>query len=284
MPFSTYDIPISDDESIQFDASDASDTHDVHLQALSDRNTQLKVMHINTQSMVSTFDNLLLAANEYPFDIITMSETWLKDNDLLLQHVTIPGYCHAFRHRDRVRGGGVGIYLRESIKFKRRKDIESRYSDLEHLWIEVPRRNKHSKVLIGTVYRSESQMSFSDWIQKFDDLLSDLAVSWDGMLLITGDFNIDLLKPDRPNARKYIELTKTFNLEQLVNKPTRITKSRTTLIDHFITNIPQRVTYTNVLPHLMISDHDAPYVCLNARVTRFVPRFKLIRIENRFYS
>ena len=108
-----------------------------------------------------------------------MSKTWLKDNDLPLQHVTIPGYCHTYFHnRDRTRGGGVGVYLKESLKFKRRKDIESCYSNLEHLWIEIPRRNRNSNLLIGTLYRSDSQMNFQDWLQDFEELLSDLAISW----------------------------------------------------------------------------------------------------------
>ena len=34
----------------------------------------------------------------------------LKENNLLLQHVAIPGYVHAFNNRDRLRGGGVDIY------------------------------------------------------------------------------------------------------------------------------------------------------------------------------
>ena len=58
-----------------------------YMQALTDREKQLKIMHINTQSMVSTFDDLLMTLRQYPFDVITMSETWLKDNELLLQHV-----------------------------------------------------------------------------------------------------------------------------------------------------------------------------------------------------
>ena len=32
----------------------------------------------------------------------------------------------------------------------------------------------------------------------------------------------------------------------------------------------------------MISDHDAPYVCINVRITRFVPRYKFIRNEKNF--
>lgn len=40
--------------------------------------------------MDSTIDGFLLTVNRYSFVIITMSETWLKQNDLLLEHVTIP--------------------------------------------------------------------------------------------------------------------------------------------------------------------------------------------------
>ena len=67
-----------------------------------------------------------------------MSETWLKNNPLLLQHVNIPGFCNAFRNRDEIKGGGVGVYVKETTKFKRRTDIENRYPKIEHLWIELP--------------------------------------------------------------------------------------------------------------------------------------------------
>jgi hypothetical protein len=30
--------------------------------------------------MVSSFDELVLLIKEYPYDVITMSETWLKNN------------------------------------------------------------------------------------------------------------------------------------------------------------------------------------------------------------
>ena len=51
------------------------DCSDTHLDALTSHENQLRFMHINTQSMVSTFDQLLFTINCYPFDIIAMSET-----------------------------------------------------------------------------------------------------------------------------------------------------------------------------------------------------------------
>ena len=52
---------------------------DIYLEALNNRNKQMKIMHINTQSVISTFDGLLMTLRQYPFDVISMSETWLKN-------------------------------------------------------------------------------------------------------------------------------------------------------------------------------------------------------------
>ena len=75
-----------------------------------------------------------------------------------------------------------------------------------------------------------------------------------------------------------------MSLQQFVSKPTRTTCTQhsSTLIDHIITNIPNQVTHTDVISSLMISDHDARYVCINVRITRFVPRYKFIRNEKNF--
>ena len=94
--------------------------------------------------MTSTFDDLLLVIRTYCFDIVTLCETWLKDNPQLLNHVFISGYGHEFRNREQIRGGGVGAYIKETVKYKRRKDIESKYPDLEHLWLEIQGRNEQT--------------------------------------------------------------------------------------------------------------------------------------------
>ena len=83
--------------------------------------------------MISNFDELLLVIQKYGFDILTLSEKWLKENPQLLSHVSIPSYASEFRNRDKVKGGGVGAYIKTNVKYNRRKDIESRYSNLEHL-------------------------------------------------------------------------------------------------------------------------------------------------------
>ena len=275
-----HNLSLSDEESLA--SSDNEVMVDTHLEALNNKDKQMKIMHINTQSMISTFDGLLMTLRQYPFDFISMSETWLKNNPVLLQHVNIPGYCNAFRNRDEIKGGEVGVYVKETIKFKRRTDIENRYPKIEHLWIELPGRNKNSKMLLGTIYRSQSQMHFSEWLETLEDLLSELVCSWDGMLLLAGDVNIDILKQNNLDVKRYTEVLDSLNLEQVITKATRATKSSKTLIDHIVTNLRQRITYSNVLLCPLVSDHDAPYITVNVRVPRYEPRYKFIRNEKQF--
>ena len=126
-------------------------------------------------------------------------------------------------------------------------------------------------MLLGTIYRSDTILSYSTWLDNFNDLLSDILIGWDGMLILTGDINIDLLRPDKTEIKKYNDVLDSLNLDQLVTKTTRITPHSTTLIDHIITNMKQQVTHCDVLPAPLISDHDAPYICANVRVPRFLP-------------
>lgn len=64
-----------------------------------------------------------------------------------------------------------------------------------------------------------------------------------------------------------------------MKSPTRKGKS---LIDHVVTNSSCKIKTCDVLPTPEISDHDAVFVCLNNRVARFEPRFKIIRDMKNF--
>jgi len=51
------------------------------------------------------------------------------------------------------------------------------------------------------------------WLDNFEDLISYITAQWDGLLVITGDMNFDLLGlPDAP-TRQYISLFDTLNVK-----------------------------------------------------------------------
>ena len=55
--------------------------------------------------------------------------------------------------------------------------------------------------------------------------------------LITGDLNLDRLRPDRREGKILLDLEEVHNLQCLIIKPTRITKTSETLLDVILTKL-----------------------------------------------
>ena len=151
-----------------------------------------------------------------------------------MDYINIPGYDLLYNNRETIRGGGVGLYVKQTPTHKRRKDIEEKFQDLEHVWMELPGHNKNSRLLVGVIYRSENMLSFNDWLSKFEESLGYITATWDGPIYLTGDINIDILCPSNSNTKRYLNVLNQFNLKQIVDKPTRVTKDTASLIDHII--------------------------------------------------
>ena len=152
--------------------SDANYTNE-QLKKLDELKKHISICHLNTQSMSSTFDEFQFMINQTKFDVITLSETWLKNDKHLLEYVRLPGYELAYRNRDEKRGGGVGIYIRDMIEFKVRSDISKLDDSIEHLWVEIQGKKKNSACLIVVFYQPSSENNKKlEWIEKLDSVLS----------------------------------------------------------------------------------------------------------------
>ena len=125
-------------------------------------------------------------------------------------------------------------------------------------------------------------MPLKDWLEKFEAILSHPTTTWDGLIVVSGDMNIDLNDNNSTTKNNYMETLSALNLHQHVNKSTRITNKTSTLIDYIISNASDRMSYTNVLPCPLVSDHDAVYACVNINVPGFEIRYKFIRHEKDF--
>ena len=83
----------------------------------------LDIGHLNVCGLFAKIDLLSLFMKKYDFDIFGVTETLLKDS-LLTPLIEIEGYN--FERRDRGKaGGGVGVYLKTSIEYIRRQDLEN---------------------------------------------------------------------------------------------------------------------------------------------------------------
>ncbi len=100
------------------------------------RTRGLKVCHLNVRSLLPKIDKLRLFISKNPFDVIAVSETWLKPstpND----EIDIPNYSIYRNDRTDKTGGGMAFYVRNGLPFRLRGDLQS--SDIETCWIEIIR-------------------------------------------------------------------------------------------------------------------------------------------------
>ena len=140
---------------------------------------------------------------------------------------------------------GLLIYIHESISFKYLTDIQNH--NIESLWLEI--YLKQSKpITIGYIYRNPSE--HVNWIDKFISMMENVCTKSTETILL-GDFNIDLTK----HHKLWTESYKSFNLTQIIDRPTRITPNSQTLIDHIYTTSTHTVIET-CSPSLGTSDHN----------------------------
>ena len=122
--------------------------------------------------------------------------------------------------------GGVIVYVKESLYYKRRSDLES--GNLECIWIEIILRNK--RVLCGTLYRPpNSDSTYFSLLEESMGLAYDTGIR---DIIITGYFNINILTAE--GNRKISSLCQQFGLTQLLQEPTHFTEHSSSLIDLFL--------------------------------------------------
>lgn len=199
-------------------------------------NNNLSFVHYNVQSILSKLD--ILHTELFDFDILAFTETWLNptvDSDEL----SLLSYNKPER-KDRVGDshGGVMLYVKETLYYKRRHDLEIR--DIESIWIELVNHHKH--ILFGLYYRPpNSDANYYTNIENSLALAVDTGIT---DILITGDFNFNILNPQ--TARKIESFCTIFSLYQSIKQPTHFTENSSSLIDIVLVSNKDNLIITGV--------------------------------------
>ena len=86
-------------------------------------------------------------------------------------------------------------------------------------------------------------------------------------LILTGDLNLDRLRPERTEGKFLLSLEEVYGLECLIKDPTRITPTSETLLDVILTNKPELFKTSGALNPEM-SDHHLVYAIMKERVSQ----------------
>ena len=194
--------------------------------------SHLSFVHYNAQSFAPKIDQLY--SDLCSFDVLAFTETWLNNNTSSLE-ISLPNYQTPFwKDRQTDRHGGVLVYVKDTISARRRYDLE--VNDIECVWLEL--KVNHKRILFGVFYRPpNSNTAVLSCIQDSIALAVDTQIK---DIVVTGDFNLDWLKP--ASRLKIDNICMQFGVSQLISEPTNFTESSQSIIDLFFVSSPNLVS------------------------------------------
>ena len=198
---------------------------------------KFSILSLNVQSIFAKFDNLLctldiLSSRDVSFSAICLQECWLhEDHDLSI--LEIPNYQMVAKTRKCCGHGGLLIYLHQDFTYT---EIKTPDSDIwESLSLEIFHENLKNKITLTNLYRppklNNCNTTIDQFLTEFHPLLHRLS-SDNCDSVITGDFNIDLLKiSERSKYQEYYDMLVASGFYPQIMLPTRFSKKNGTLID-----------------------------------------------------
>jgi hypothetical protein len=201
----------------------------------------------------SRLESLEITLEEINPHIIILSEHDMKFYEI--DRVNIGNYkinsCYC---RVNANKGGVMILSKEHIKWAQVALPLAESLREEKIFEFCATRfivNNFKFTVVG-LYRSPSS-DVDDFLDRLSSLISELMKKSTNIVL-AGDINIDVLRRDH-KYKKLKNVLKSFNMNYMVNFPTRIFQNSTSAIDNFLTNLKKDQILVSGVATLL-SDHD----------------------------
>lgn len=239
----------------------------------------MKIAHINIRSLFTGFNDFTHMVQVKDYDVVMITETWLSEN-IDNNVINIPGY-NFFRKDRKGRGGGVGAYVKSFLDVKVINFDFGVTEALEFLFINI---NLHNKTIVTGVFYRPPNTNPNTFIPDLDNILSEVCPTSD-ILVCLGDFNVNFLNLNSP----VLDTFESYGLAQILDEPTRITDTSSTLIDPIFINKTELIDQSGTISCEGISDHNLVYIHLNLQTNKPPPRkikfrcFKNFNYDN-FYS
>lgn len=193
------------------------------------------------------------------FDIFCMSETWLStgDSPAFISSITPPNFQFFHVPRPNKRGGGVGIFVNQTLHSTVPMDTTG-FSSFESIVVRV--RLGNVTVNFVSMYRPpQSHLPvFFDEFSTFIEIIS----SWTSPTVITGDLNIHV-DSSSSSSLQLTNLLQSHDLSQHVNFATHLHGHT---IDLLITT-PDCPSISKVWSADILSDH----YCIGAKLDHSIP-------------
>ena len=155
------------------------------------------VLHLNIRSLNKNFESFaeLYKLLSFKFSIICFSETWSNDENLSKNSLLLN------ENKKYRRGGGVAIFVHESLCYTKRNNLYINCEAIESLSIEI-RNNDGKNIIFNIVYRPpDGDLEVCE--NYFQSILSHNSIR-NKSVILAGDFNINVLDFEQNNKSKIL--------------------------------------------------------------------------------
>ena len=207
---------------------------------LASSNAAFKLCFCNIRGILSNREHVLKFLDSEKPAIFSVCETFLTAKHADISDLSHPDYSILRRDRPIGHGGGIVIYINNSLVVTRRSEFES--PDHELIWLSFLVQKRY--VFLCSAYRPpSSDTSLFPLLSSSVDLI--LSRHNAAEIILLGDFNchhatwLNSSSTDNFGETMFSELIVGQGLTQLVKEPTRhATNSASSLLDLLLTNSP----------------------------------------------
>lgn len=211
-------------------------------------NSLLNILYLNAQSCANleTFNEIKNVCDKMIFDIdiLLISETWFKSDQLCLYN--LDGYFCAHSCRKVKRGGGVSVYIKEPCAITKIEIHESAWNIID---IELHNFKGFGKLNVYGVYRPQKRSDLTNYMHKIEEIIG----STEGQKILVGDINVDLNKSNDRDVLVYGNFMTSLGMTLCNDKITR--ESSKAILDHVYTNMDSYRKIHTTTAKCNFSDH-----------------------------
>ena len=214
-------------------------------------------MCLNARSIINKKNELDIMVDEIKPHIISITESW-ANNDITDGELGLEGYVMFRNDRMGKRGGGVLLYIKETIPAYE-VQLHEEADCNEAIWCKLV--TGHTTVTIGVVYRCPNITKENN--EKIHNAISEVSK---GDCIIMGDFNHGNIKWDTLQStgvedQTFLCLVQDNFLTQHVLEPTRATR----ILHIVLSSQKELVDNVEIKEPLGSSDHNQMHFNINVK-------------------
>ena len=218
---------------------------------------EIKCVCLNARSIINKKDELNIMVDDIKPHIIGITESW-ANNDITDAELGLEGYAMFRKDRMGRRGGGVLLYIKDTIPAYE-VQLQEEADCNEAIWCKLV--TGHTTVTIGVVYRCPNITKQNN--EKIHNAISEVS---NGDCIIMGDFNHGNIKWDSLQStgvedQRFLCLVQDNFLTQHVIEPTRAVR----VLDIVLSSQKEFVDNVVIQEPLGSSDHNQLHFNINIK-------------------